>query len=137
MKVCNICGETKPLTDYYKVIKNKRHYHGKCKKCYVKKQQERYDPVVQRDKNLKYLYGIGLTEYNQMLEEQGGCCAICKSSDPKGRKSGRGGAVENFYVDHNHKTGEVRGLLCNICNRTMGYLNEDVILIGKMIEYLN
>ena len=79
---------------------------------------------------------FGLVEYNQLLEKQGHKCAICNSTDPKGRKSGRGGSIDVFFVDHNHKTGEVRGLLCNVCNRTIGYVNEDVELIKNMIEYV-
>ena len=75
-------------------------------------------------------------KYNNLLEKQEHKCAVCGSTDPKGRKSGRGGAVDVFYVDHNHKTGKVRGLLCNVCNRTIGYVNEDVDLIRNMIEYV-
>ena len=138
MKTCKICNELKPLTEFYQTVKNGTPYghHGKCKKCYVKKQQENYDPVKKRDENLKRVYGIGIEEYNTLLEKQGHKCAICNSTDPKGRKSGRGGGVDVFYVDHNHKTGEVRGLLCNVCNRTIGYVNEDVELIKNMIKYV-
>ena len=140
MKTCKICNQLKPLTDFYQTVRNGSPYghHGKCKECYIKKQQENYDPLKQRDENLKQRYGknFGLLEYNALLEKQGHKCAICNSTDPKGRKSGRGGGVDVFYVDHNHKTGEVRGLLCNVCNRTIGYVNEDVELIKNMIEYV-
>ena len=140
MRTCKICNELKPLTEFYQTVRNGTPYgyHGKCKKCYVKKQQENYDPLKQRDENLKQRYGkhFGLTQYDTLLENQGYKCAICGTTNPKGRKSGRGGSIDVFFVDHNHKTGEVRGLLCNVCNRTIGYVNEDVDLITNMLEYV-
>ena len=138
MKPCNICNQSKPLTEFYQTVRNGSPYgyHGKCKSCYVKKQQENYDPIKKRDENLKRVYGIGIEEYNTLLEKQNNRCAICESTDPKGRKSGRGGGVDVFYVDHDHKTGNVRGLLCNICNRTMGYVGENSNVLEEMIKYL-
>jgi len=138
MRTCKICNQPKPLTEFYQTIRNGSPYgyHGKCKSCYVKKQQENYDPIKKRDENLKRVYGIGIDEYNALLEKQNNRCAICESTDPKGRKSGRGGGVDVFYVDHDHKTGNVRGLLCNICNRTMGYVGENSGVLEEMIKYL-
>ncbi len=138
MRTCNICNQTKPLSEFYQTIRNGEPYgyHGKCKSCYVKKQQEKYDSIKKRDENLKRVYGIGIQEYNTLLEQQNHRCAICESIDPKGRKSGRGGGVDVFYVDHDHKTGKVRGLLCNICNRTMGYIGENSGVLEEMIKYL-
>ena len=139
MRTCKICNQSKPLTEFYQTVRKGKPYgyHGKCKSCYVKKQQETYDPIKKRDENLKRVYGIGIEEYNILLKEQNNCCAICGSTDPKGRKSGRGGGVDVFYVDHDHKTGKVRGLLCNICNRTMGYVGENLGILEEMILYLN
>ena len=138
MRTCKICNQSKPLTEFYQTVRNGSPYgyHGKCKSCYVKKQQENYDPIKKRDENLKRVYGIGIEEYNTLLEKQNNRCAICESTDPKGRKSGRGGGVYVFYVDHDHKTGNVRGLLCNICNRTMGYVGENSNVLEEMIKYL-
>jgi len=138
MRTCKICNEAKPLTEFYQTLRNGEPYgyHGKCKSCYVKKQQENYDPIKKRDENLKRVYGIGIKEYNTLLEKQNNRCAICESTNPKGRKSGRGGGVDVFYVDHDHKTGNVRGLLCNICNRTMGYVGENSNVLEEMIKYL-
>lgn len=138
MRTCNICNQSKPLAEFYQTVRNGSPYgyHGKCKSCYVKKQQENYDPIKKRDENLKRVYGIGIEEYNTLLEKQNNRCAICESTDPKGRKSGRGGGVDVFYVDHDHKTGNVRGLLCNICNRTMGYVGENSNTLEEMIKYL-
>lgn len=135
MRICNICGEGKPLTEYYKVKKGSRFYHGKCKKCYIKKQQENYDPREQKDKNLRHLYGIGIEDYDRMYEEQGGVCKICGATEAGGRKTGRG-KMEGFYVDHCHDTGKVRGLLCIQCNRALGLIGDNVGTLSRMIEYL-
>ena len=138
MKTCKICNQPKPLTEFYQTVRNGEPYghHGKCKSCYIKKQQKNYDPIKKRDENLKRLYGIGLNEYNNLLDNQNGKCAICGTTEPGGRKSGRGGAVDVFYVDHDHKTEKVRGLLCNVCNRTMWYVGENSGVLEEMIKYL-
>jgi hypothetical protein len=141
MRTCKICNQSKPLTEFYQTIRKGKPYgyHGKCKECYIKKQQESYDPLKQRDENLKQRYGknFGLLEYNALLENQEHKCAICGTTEPKGRKSGRGGSIDVFFVDHDHKTGKVRGLLCNICNRTIGYVGENSGILEDMILYLN
>ena len=138
MRTCKICNQPKPLTDFYQTVRNGKPYghHGKCKSCYVKKQQEKYDPIKKRDENLKRIYGIGIKEYNTLLEQQNGRCATCGTTEPGGRKSGRGGGTNVFVVDHCHNTGEVRGLLCHSCNRAMGLLGDNVNIIGEMIKYL-
>mgnify|MGYP001360787102 CR=1 FL=1 len=73
MKTCKICNQPKPLTEFYQTVRNGEPYghHGKCKSCYIKKQQKNYDPIKKRDENLKRLYGIGLNDYNILLEKQG------------------------------------------------------------------
>jgi hypothetical protein len=73
-----------------------------------------------RNTVLKYLYNITIEDYDAMFAAQNGLCAIC-NEPPKGRR---------FSVDHNHKTGRVRGLLCNPCNIAVGHFeaNPDAIL---------
>lgn len=79
-----------------------------------------------RNKNKKLLerFGITLTEYNRMWEEQNRQCKIC------GRENG------TFGVDHCHDTGIVRGILCHHCNTALGNFNDDSILLEKAILYL-
>lgn len=138
MKTCKICKKEKSLNEFYETKRNgvAYGYHGKCKDCYVKKQQENYDPLKKRNENLKRCYGITLNEYNEMLEKQNGKCAICGTTETKGRKSGRGGGADVFAVDHCHDTGDVRGLLCHSCNRAMGLLGDNTHILQNMIEYL-
>lgn len=81
-----------------------------------------------RKSYMKREWGLGLEEYHRMLADQGGCCGICGGFDPKGR--GR------FIVDHDHKTGKVRGLLCNDCNLGLGKLGDNVELLRRAVAYL-
>lgn len=80
---------------------------------------------------MKDLYGIGKDEYENLLREQGGVCAIC-NNPPSGKAKNK-----HLHVDHNHKTGEVRGLLCSHCNAGLGAFREDRQVILKAIDYLN
>ena len=66
---------------------------------------------------LKQTYGLTLEQYDEMFEEQNGVCAICGGVNPDGRR---------LFVDHNHETGQIRGLLCVTCNARIGILeNKD------------
>ena len=67
------------------------------------------DKAKRRDQYLRNRYGISLDEYQQLLEARDGKCWICGGSGGKG----------SLHVDHNHKTGAVRGLLCWPCNKTL------------------
>lgn len=76
-------------------------------------------------------YNITKEEYESLLERQNGCCAICEK--PQFELMGR---IRYLGIDHNHETGKVRGLLCDICNRGIGYFKDDFRLITKAINYL-
>jgi hypothetical protein len=84
-----------------------------------------------RDTELKKNYGIGLSDWEQMHAAQGGVCAICKQCENE--KSFR---YANLAVDHCHATGKVRGLLCNSCNRAIGFLQDDPERARRLAEYL-
>ena len=70
-------------------------------------------------------YGLEHDEYLAMLAAQEGCCAICR--DP---------ASETLYVDHNHTTGRIRGLLCRTCNLAIGYIHDKPSVALAMQQYL-
>lgn len=78
---------------------------------------------------LKHRYNITPEDYERMYEEQGGVCAICGGPQASDKK--------RFDIDHDHTTGEVRGLLCNNCNRGLGHLQDSVPLLKKAVEYLS
>jgi hypothetical protein len=68
-----------------------------------------------------------------MLKKQNGVCAICGNKEI--RKNNKG-EIRALSVDHNHKTGKVRALLCGNCNQTLGIFNENIDVLKKMIKYL-
>jgi Tfp pilus assembly major pilin PilA len=84
------------------------------------------DKIV--NKRLKHLFGITLEDYEELLEAQQFSCAICGVSECSTGK--------NFAVDHNHETGEIRGLLCKKCNTGLGIFRDSPALIGNAYQYL-
>lgn len=81
-------------------------------------------------------FQITLAEFDAMIASQGQRCAICKSSSP-GRKPGQQANGRTWAIDHDHKTGKVRGLLCMGCNAALGHAKDDPALLMAMIEYLS
>ncbi len=88
------------------------------------------NPNAHRNLRLKSEYGITLDEYMNMYESQGGKCAICGDTHPS---KGRHGLV----VDHCHKKGHVRKLLCSKCNTGLGQFRDNAELLARAIEYIN
>lgn len=82
-----------------------------------------------KDTRLRILYGIGLVEYERLLAKQNNRCAICRTSRP-------GGAGEYWPVDHDHITGQVRGLLCHRCNTALGQFQDDPEVIARALSYV-
>ncbi len=89
------------------------------------------DLVQQRSRSymLKYNYGITIQEYDKILAEQNGVCAICGSSET-------GWKYPWFHVDHCHKTGKVRGLLCQRCNPGIGIFYENPEILRRAAVYI-
>ena len=79
---------------------------------------------------LKARYGIDGDEYDRMMNEQNGLCAICGSDQKKNRG-------HTLAVDHCHHSGIVRGLLCHTCNRAIGMLGDNTLLLAKALKYLS
>ena len=128
-RTCPTCGEEKPTENFYR---DKRQ----CKSC-LRDHQRRYRaerPDYHHGRNLKQRYGISVDEYQTILTSQNNACPICKVeiSDTLGYK-GKRAAV----VDHNHETGEVRGILCSMCNLVLGYARENTDILYKAIVYLS
>jgi hypothetical protein len=85
-----------------------------------------------RRTNLKAKFGLSKESYAELLAEQGNLCMICRS--PEYVKTA--GVVRNLCVDHCHTSGKVRGLLCTLCNGTIGFSRENISYLEACIEYL-
>ena len=75
-----------------------------------------------------------MAEYHELLARQGGACAVChdkNNSETTMRRGKRG-----LHVDHDHKTGQVRGLLCNGCNRALGFTGDRPEVLRAAADYL-
>jgi len=84
-------------------------------------------PTWQAEKHLKENWGLTLNDYDEMLAAQGGGCSICGTSD-FGSKRG--------HIDHDHKTGNIRGILCTNCNNGLGRFKDNIEYLEEAIRYL-
>jgi hypothetical protein len=82
-----------------------------------------------RDSRLRK-YGLTPEGFDALLASQGGRCAICRSKSPKSVRNG------TWCVDHDHVTGQVRGLLCSPCNRGVGMLGDDPKVLRAALRYV-
>jgi hypothetical protein len=90
-------------------------------------------PHLEKGRALRQSFGISLDHFNEMLAAQDGKCGICGS-----REAGtRGGKSKAFAVDHCHKSGKIRGLLCESCNQGIGKLKEDRNILLAAVAYLD
>ena len=80
-----------------------------------------------RKHKLKSQYGITIEDFDQMMEDQGGVCAIC-GAPPSYRR---------LDIDHCHSSGKVRGLLCPNCNKMLGLVGDNIATLRSAINYLN
>ncbi|WP_323182416.1 MULTISPECIES: endonuclease VII domain-containing protein [unclassified Streptomyces] len=113
-KLCTRCGGVKLHSDYHRKASARDGRNARCKACRA---------VDGRVGHLKRKYGITEAERDQMIADQGGLCCLCL----------RAAAV---HVDHCHKTGRVRGVLCFNCNTGLGLLDEDPDCARRVVEYL-
>ena len=105
--------------------------HSFCKICQSAADKKRRldNPGVKRDKALQAQYGITHQDYKVMLAGQNGRCALCKTDWP-------GGPGKHFHIDHCHRSGKIRALLCSKCNVGLGHFNDDPTLLQNAIAYL-
>jgi len=150
-KQCTKCHETKSLIAF-RLKRNRVIAEPSCRTCESRAAsvrlksnaaghraaQKRYEKAVakmplkvSRDRRKRIAkFGITHDDYQHMLASQGGCCAICQAT-----RADRG--KKNLAIDHCHRTGTVRGLLCTSCNVALGMLREDPERMRKMAAYIN
>jgi len=102
-----------------------------CAPC-ERKYSERYREDRKERSWLRH-YGISGHAYWDMFEQQCGVCAICKQPESKIHR----GTPAHLSVDHDHKTGNIRGLLCSNCNSGIGHFRDDIDLLKSAIGYLS
>jgi hypothetical protein len=154
---CVKCGKAKDASEFY--LRKRKLANGlvasyprrDCKKCsgkrysnWISKEGNRKsNKETQREwaKNnpdrcenarLKYRFGITLAQYKELLQAQNYSCAICKITTEEYAKISK----HKFHVDHCHDTGEVRGLLCNNCNVSLGGFKDKKEILESAIAYL-
>jgi hypothetical protein len=118
---CTSCDTWKDISD-----RPKNGWY--CKECYIARSKELYNLDKQRARMLKKKYGITPEKYDEMLSEQDYRCYICHKHEDKLDRS--------LAVDHCHKTGKVRGLLCGNCNRFLGQIDDNINTAERLLEYL-
>ena len=149
-KVCSQCGMEKHVDCFYKHAGAKDGRRGDCRTCHIAKAKCRHgtpEYVAKRSRWLKKYnqserrksllesynlkrYGMSKAEYEAVLMGQQYCCKICLAPHRPNESRGR------LYVDHCHKTGKVRALLCKTCNSLLGFAKDDKSILDKAIEYL-
>ena len=126
MKTCAKCGEEKPIDQFPKDRRSPSGVYSYCRVCSREKtkQQRLKNPNAVREAHLKGRYGLDIEQFTELLKAQDHKCAIC-------------GDETILCVDHDHKTGEVRGLLCHPCNLALGKLKDSIPNLKNAIRYLS
>lgn len=101
-------------------------------RTYQKNYREKNREVLS-DKERQRTFGITRHEYAELFHRQNGVCAICANPET----ATRNGKVKALAVDHDHKTGNVRGLLCSDCNTGIGKLKDDRNVLLSAVKYLD
>lgn len=139
-KTCTTCNKTFPDTEEFfaKRPEAKVGVRAQCRACFNKKSLESYHGNLEKARlsrrryALKAKYGVDEAWYDLTLRAQGGVCAICGEPETTSNQY----SLRKLCIDHDHKTGKVRGLLCSRCNAVLGRLKDDGKLILKMFYYL-
>lgn len=134
-KRCTKCGIEKELTEYsFKRPTNRKPgFQCRCKSCCAEDTKDWYtkNKDKAKDYRLRKAYGFGLDEYNARLLAQSFSCPLC------GVEFSDGDFGPNSpVVDHCHTQGHVRGILCNECNRGLGYFHDNKEALMKAAQYL-
>lgn len=160
-KQCRICGDWKPLEDFYRMAGMRDGHRNECKSCNLADKRERYarDPAKyvamverwrkrnpeqyrayrnsyqarpERKRKMRDLYyrrtfGISADDFDALVAEQGGGCAICGCVPER---------AASLHVDHDHLTGAIRGILCIGCNQGLGQFRDDPDLLERAAAYI-
>lgn len=149
MKTCNVCKVELEKSKFFRSKISPDGLDYTCKECrkqrvYARRKANKseYNAYMRKYNNeqipshnrylaeIKRRYGCSKERYESMLSEQQNKCYVCSIEHKPDVYKGR------LYVDHCHKTGEIRGLLCGGCNSMLGYAKDDIEVLQKAIDYL-
>jgi len=147
LKECSCCKELLPKGVFNKDSNSKDGLSYLCRSCrskyrrqkeikertsaYNKKYAEKNPELMKikdRKNSLKRFWNMTLEQYNEMLEKQGGTCALCDKTESNPHK--------RLCIDHDHTTGKIRALLCDNHNRALGLFKDSIEDLEKAIQYL-
>lgn len=124
-KRCGDCGMVKPLADFPRNRRCKDGRHTYCRPCHNARGKETLERLYggSRHYHLTRRYGISAAMADEILKAQGGVCPICREREPA-------------HVDHDHDTGEIRGILCVSCNAGLGSFRDNQDWLRAALDYL-
>jgi len=144
---CKQCHKSYMLSRREKNLEYNRNYYSENREALLEQKKEHRKNNLERlklkdkiyrennkskirEQKLVTTFKVPIEVIVNKLDNQKGCCEICGDSlvYPDSTKS--------YAVDHNHETGEVRGLLCNFCNTALGYLKEDINIVSNLLLYI-
>ena len=129
LKHCPRCDTSKPFAEFRENASRKGGLQTYCSPCETDYQRKWRDtPEYRAYAKTKRRRGFTQEQADTLLASQGGVCGICGS-----HSSGSG---KDWYMDHNHVTGEVRGMLCVTCNSGLGFFKDSLEVLSKAIKYL-
>jgi hypothetical protein len=132
LKQCTVCNEVKPIAAYHRHAAYKTGRYSRCAECAREankkwRNTKDYNGISNsRSTDVGRRFGLSSHQYKALLEK--GKCDICKEPLVLG-KSG-------FAIDHDHKTGKTRGILCARCNLVLGKIKDDIMLLRAAARYL-
>lgn len=133
-KICSKCKIPKEKKEFGLASSKKSGLHSHCSPCKkadrAKKRKDDPEGTKKRDfaNDLKKNYGITPQEYDTLYAEQNGRCACCQIHESAFKRG--------LHVDHDHNSGQVRGLLCTRCNPGIGYFEDSIEKLEMAIAYL-
>lgn len=134
-KRCSKCKQEKPLSQFNKSRHSKTGLVSQCTPCRSKaaKEYRHKNPhKVKQDITRIWKYhgveNFTIEDYNLLFQQQKGCCKICGRHQKDMKK--------RLHLDHCHKTGKVRGLLCSHCNSVLGFALDNVTVLENAVKYL-
>jgi Recombination endonuclease VII len=141
-KTCSKCNQTLCVSNFRFDKSKKSGYHSNCRSCELaqkqtpefkakrsirlKKEWQEMSRLERYEIKLKQFYNLSLSDYQGLYAAQKGCCGICQKTFSEFA----------MFVDHDHESGKIRGLLCRTCNCAIGMLGDDLKGLMRAVDYL-